>query len=93
MDTDKSSPMTPLLIKRKGRRGWIEMVQNHPLLRDRRSKMHPWSGFAEYLFVSSFEILIASAKAAGNDLGPSVAISGGAATFGLERARALLESG
>ena len=76
------------------------MVQNHPLLRDRRSKMHPWSGFAEYLFVSSFEILIASAKAAGNDLGPSVAISGGAtfisggaATFGLERARALLESG
>ena len=55
-----------------------------------RSKMHSWSGFAEYLRFSSFEILIGSAKAVSND---SFAISRGAATFGLERAQALLESG
>ena len=41
------------------------MVENYPpapppMTRRQRSKMHPWSGFAEYLCFGCFEILIAS---------------------------------
>ena len=74
MDTDKSSPMTPLLIKGRGGIEMLRIIHLHPsVTRRQRSKMHPWSGFAEYLCFGCFEILIASEKA-GNDLGPSVAI-------------------
>ena len=77
MDTDKSSPMTPLLIKGRGGIEMLRIIHLHPsVTRRQRSKMHPWSGFAKYLCFACFEILIAAEKA-DNDLGPPL-LSGGA---------------